>query len=200
MRKAVNILCIVMLSACNRRASLSPTAYIRNMETKEFKKEIEIGKTEYIFQLATPEYMAIKEATGSNGIIKTDAIKRRVEDMKGYIFLLIRINKKPVSSLQSTSNDAAITEQKVMYYQSAQQDISLVDGGSTYKPVVYQFENNYGLSPYNTIIVGFEHKEPIRNEIQFVFNDRFEHNPLIKASFSEQALTILPTLSINNIR
>ena len=38
----------------------------------------------------------------------------------------------------------------------AQQDIRLIQGKDSLSPALYHFERNYGLAPYNTLLLGFE--------------------------------------------
>ena len=184
----IGMLVVLTMHSCKHsRAVLPPFGYMSYMET-DYKKKVISGKTEYTVQLATPTYMACREMDGHPEKDKTTFNKRAAE-MNGYIYFIIQV--KP-GSKAIQSPDAM-----VMYYQSAAKDMTLISGGRTLKPAIWNFENNYGLTPYNTIVAGFEYKGENAEDMQLVFNDNYTHIPMIKIKFSKEEITTIPQLAIN---
>lgn len=189
MKKAISVaLSIMVLSACQRRQTLSPGAFVRQME-QDYVRKVVSGKNEYTIQYASPAFMICKEMDGQP-VNNSKEYNQRMKDLHGYVFFIIRV-KSPFN--QSGSADAM-----VMYYQQdASRDLTLFDGGNELKPAVWNYENNYGLTPYNTIVAGFECPDAENNDLRLVFNDHYTHVPMIKASFSRQELKNAPVLAIN---
>lgn len=201
MKKAIKryaLLAIMLLSGCaGSDQRLHPEKYMvfLEQESNELKRTVTAGDTKYTVQLATPEYMVCKQFTDKWDNLDTNAFKVRLSELKGHIFFLINISGKATNeaSVKEWMLANSQVERMVLYYEDrAAEDLSLLDGNETRKPVVYHFENNYGLAPYNTIVVGFE--KPAMNNCQLVFNDRFSGNPYIRVSYQEKDFKKLPHL------
>lgn len=203
MKKGISLLCLMMsLLACNKSKSYPPAQYVAYMQQAEhhYYNKQTIGDKEYTIQLATPELMVCNE------IENTDSakiqMKKRLQELKGHIFFLIKIGTTEQSRKEKGGNRMAEQQQKVnemvaYYDQQAIRDISLNKGNNTLKPTTYIFENNYDLSPHNTIVVGFDIGDN-PEELRLTFNDRFANIPAIRATFSQESLKQLPTLDLNN--
>lgn len=172
------------------------------LETKkEYRKKIVSGNFEYTFQLATPEYMVCKEFADSLKNLPVLSFNKRLSELKGYVFFIINIEK--AHSSNSTLNQEFISssekQELLAYYQQiASNDISLITNKDELKPSVWNFEDNYGLSPYNTIVAGFKKdlvsiSEP---EMILVFNDRYTHTPKLKVSYTKDEIKNIPLLTI----
>lgn len=195
MRKAVSLFLIgFALSGCNREGDLAPRSYAAYMEdaSHDMKRTVKNGAISYTIQLATPEYVASKEL-GDGTYSETD-FSERLTALKDYTFFYITISGEGAPKW----NDPALAGQRDMYYmQSAGDDIRLVYKNRELAPATYHFENNFGLSPYNTLLVAFKTGAEMSGSLQLVFNDRFNDNYLIKSSFKAEAITQLPNLVIN---
>lgn len=198
MGKVISLVLLVVLCGCNSRdTALPPLQYIKFMESPEndFNRKIVAGNTEYHIQLATPEYMAIKGASEETVGLDTGIYYDRLREMSGHLFFLIRIQQKVLSGVAQGMVEKSGAEKMVMYYQqTASQDITLLTEKTAQRPVIYQFENNYSLVPYNTIVVGFEAESS--SDFNLVFNDRYNDNPYIKTEFSQKELAMLPGIAI----
>lgn len=187
---------IVVLAGCGHKA-MSPAAYIGYMEdiSNKARQSVKAGGMTYIIQLSTPEYMASKELLTDESMREKYA--ERLKELEGNVFFQIQIGKDRMSeSMIEKKQEDAQADRRVMYYaSSAAADIGLSVDGQLAEPVAYHFEDNYGLAPYNTILVGF--KMPEKYEvITLNFNDRYSNIPMIKASYTEQFINNLPVLSI----
>lgn len=202
MRKVISglLLTIILLSSCGGRKTLNPVAYMEYMEDVEhgLMKKVTVGAYEYRIQFAPAEYLASRQyyKEMEQGIM--DGYRKRINEMKGYVFFLVNIYPRNASeqtiSERITQNAGA--EQRVMYYQQqAANDIILKAGTFEQMPSTYVYEDNYGLSPYNTIVVGFA-GDYGKEDMQLIFNDRYTHTPLIKAGFSKDELSVLPEISV----
>ena len=202
MRKVISglLLTVILLSSCSGRKTLNPVAYMEYMEDAEhgLMKKVTVGAYEYRIQFAPAEYLASRQYYKEieQGIM--DGYRKRINEMKGYVFFLVNIYPRNASeqtiSERITQNAGA--EQRVMYYQQqAANDIILKAGTFEQMPSTYVYEDNYGLSPYNTIVVGFA-GDYGKEDMQLIFNDRYTHTPLIKAGFSKDELSVLPEISV----
>lgn len=186
------------LFSCNSSGDLQPTRYLKYMESNNTTRQTTIsGNTEYVIQLATADYMACREHSEQLQQGNIEQLKNRADELDGHIFFIINVSK---NDLGGSVIDDIQKKQKagemIMYYQSlAANDISLFCGDEQIFPVTYHYEDNYGLAPHNTIVVGFQLPE-FQSDLKLVFNDRYNDNPYIQATYSKETLKNLPTLVI----
>lgn len=185
------LLMMIVCSSCNSEKELRPDSYVMYMEdvSNEYRRKISSGDVSYTIQFATPEYIACKDSRDSIA-----GLQARLLELEENIFFIIHIadNQKKVSIEALPSSP----EQKVMYYQfEAMKDISLMADQQAFIPATYHYENNYGLVPYNTIVVGFD-RPADANELQLIFHDRFNNKPYIKTTYTGTDIQKLPKLKI----
>jgi hypothetical protein len=204
MRKEIRLVLLTMLwlfGSCSRKQSYDASGYVQHLEDPkgDYRVQQVIGSKEYTIQLAPPDYLLSKESADHQDSL-TAFIARRKAELEGYMFFLVRVGNTEQSRLEQgghlQSEQQMDVNGMVAYYdQQAAVDISLQSGGQTLHPATYLFENNYGLSPYNTIVVGFETGESPA-ELTFNFNDRYTDIPAIRATFSKESIEQLPTLTL----
>lgn len=189
----------VSFLACQPAGNLKPTDYVQFLEEEEngFTSKQIFGDKEYTIQLATPEYLLCKELDGN---ISDTIYVKRMKELKGFIFFIIKMGTTEKSRMQKGGN--RISEQQlkvnemVSYYdQQAILDIALDIDGKETLPSTYVFENNYDLSPYNTIVVGFEIGEHYES-LKLNFNDRYANIHAVRASFTKEQMTRIHKLKI----
>jgi hypothetical protein len=202
MRKVIKVLLIILCcSSCHSGGRLRPTDYVKfldNPDNQFISKQV-FGDKEYSIQLATAEYMLAHELEASDS---SALYAQRLKELKGFVFFLIKMGATAESRKQQGGNRVSEQQLKVddmvaYYDQQAIMDISLMSGEKELKPSTYVFENNYDLSPYNTIVIGFEVGE-LNQDLTLNFNDRYTQTPAIRASYSKEQLSSLPKLNINN--
>ncbi len=192
------VLLSLILGACNHVGTATPKQYMAYVEDDqhELNKKIRSGNIDYTIQLVTPEYMVCKEFSHEQKI-DTAVFDKRLRELKGYVYFLIKISIPVQSSVSKATSDGIAAERMVMYYQAeAAKDITLIEGKYTHAASTYLYENNYGIAPYNTIVVGFK-REDADEDMELVFSDRYHNNPLLKAAFVYADIKKIPTLSIN---
>lgn len=196
-KKLYFIICLLLVSCSGSAPELGAGDYMHYMEDVEhpYNRRVTSGTQNYSIQLATPEYVVLKEFSDKRDELDTASFKQRLGEIKGHIYFLIKIEqRKPTQSVAQEMVDKSMAESMVMYYHSqAMSDIILKTDSVLRKPVTYLFENNYSLVNYNTIVVGFELPEG-KEAIQLVFNDRYNDNTFIKAKYSANELAKLPRL------
>ncbi len=186
------------LLGCNTNSDLQPNKYLKYMEGNDNTRQTTTsGNTEYTIQLATPDYMACREYSEELQVANMEPLKKRVDELEGYIFFIINVSKKELGgSVIEDIQKKQKAGEMIMYYQSsAANDISLFSDDKQIYPATYHYEDNYGLAPYNTIVVGFNLPES-QSDLKLVFNDRYNNNPYIQASYSKETLKNLPKLVI----
>lgn len=185
------LLMAAVWGSCNSERELQPDSYLMYMEdvSNEYRRTISSGEISYTIQFATPEYIACKDNRSN-----VEGIQARVSELEENIFFIIHIAENPNKS--SVESSQCNPEQKAMYYQfEAMKDISLVADEQAFIPTTYHYEDNYGLTPYNTIVVGFD-RPTGANNLQLVFHDRFNDKPYIKSTYTEADIKKLPKLKI----
>lgn len=191
------IACFLLASCAGKAPELGVGSYMHYMEdaTHPYNRQVISGAQSYTIQLATPEYVVLKEYADRKDEVGSATFKHRLEELKGHVYFLIKIEeRKPTQSVAETMIRKSQAESMVMYYHAqAMNDIVLKTDSVLRTPVTYLFENNYALVNYNTIVVGFE--MPTDGEpIQLVFNDRYNENSYIKAKYSASEMAKLPRL------
>lgn len=204
MKKVINTILplLLFLAVSCSKQQLDAKEYIQFAENAKHQlvKKVVVGEHEYTIQLATPEYMVCKEIENSD--TASTMRSKRLSELKGYLFFLIKISSTEKSRIaqggKRMSDQQLNANNMVSYYdQQAVLDLKLYNGDKELKPATYHFENNYDLSPYNTIVVGFETgKSPA--DIKLSFNDRYTNIPAINAHFSQEYIHNIPQLNLNN--
>lgn len=181
-------LCFVQLASCVAdTVPVGAGEYISYLENEQnsLRKMVSSGSCEYKVQLATHEYMAIKESLNSYNGINT---AERINELKGTIFFIVYIN------CGATSESGK--EEQLQYYSNMPAgDIELKCGASVFRPVSFHFEDNYNLAPYNTLVIAFNMPEG-NSPLELVVNDRYAGNLLLKFTFDPSAISKIPPIKI----
>jgi hypothetical protein len=112
----------------------------------------------------------------------------------------IGIAGSSVNPLKSQSTDLAEYNQKIFSLTTIANNLfSLTDDNGTNYPVIgCQFENNYGLTPKDEIVVFFKKVYPVKpSDLILEFNDEVFNNGLIKARFSSLAIAKSNEIKVN---
>lgn len=201
MKKVINVLLsigLIVVMGCKPESLRAPD-YIRYMEQENHDCRIrqEIGKYEYTIQLAPASYIVAKEVPPSDSASAVSA--RRLSELNGMTYFIIRMGQTEESRREQGGDRLAEQQMNVnsmvgYYDQEAARDIRLLlNGNQEIAPSAYVFENNYELSPYNNIVVGFETGEIVQ-DLKLQFNDRYTKTGMISAYFSKETVSGLPRL------
>ncbi|MBS1773939.1 MAG: hypothetical protein JST82_13860 [Bacteroidetes bacterium] len=194
---SISLLITFLWCSCSSMTALAPDAYVRYMDdpANDLIRTIKLKTATYTIHLITPEYIASKEFSDGSDSIKN--FEKRLRDLEGVIYFYINIQKNNTdNSVAAGMAEKSKAEQMVMYYEAdAAKDIYLLNNNNQLSPAIYHYEDNYGLAAYNKIIVGF-HVDTKNPDYKLVFNDRYNDNPQIQASYSSSTIKNLPQLTI----
>jgi hypothetical protein len=198
----VLILFAVIAVSCHQKQNLGIQEYAQWVENKDngLSTTKEIEEFEFKILYKPIDYIIAYEL--KNQGLNKDSIAARKEQLKGFQYYTLKIK---------STNDNEIFKSGIKteeeYYQRleyfvgpVQDDISVIDGNDTLPCKVYHFERNYGLSPYNTMVMSFESKETENNKIHdktFVYDDQVLGTGKIAITISGSDIENLPTLKIN---
>lgn len=187
MKKGIKALLFVVLpaglSSCSN--SMSPAGYLKYVsdEDHHLKREVTVGPWEYEIQYKPSAYIIYSEnRTG----VSSDAYKKREETLKRTAWFNITFRKSHSAETPLKSDISGLEEynSRLSYFSyEARKDIRLLYKGVEIEPMSYHFETNYGLTPQETIVVGFLlPDERPEHELQLSLNDRVFGNGIIKAT------------------
>lgn len=202
MRKVISLLILVIIVTGCKTGRLSPAELIHYMEdpANGLRKKITVGGLDYVIQFVTPEYYVSRELaeTDSTAVVW----QKRLSELNGFYFILVKMGKNEAARKGTTVAGQIYTVQsaatmEAYYDQAAMKDMTLRIGEGNRLPSTYHFENNYGLVPYNTILAGFAVDSKEQGDAEFIFNDQYNSNELIKAGFDQSSIQSIPSLKFN---
>lgn len=195
--KLYSICCLLLLEACagtlNRREYIS---YVKNEENGLLKK-IMVGNFIYRVQYQPIDYLALLE---SGELAQRNQIKKRREELAGtaWFSISLQVNGAAESPLRYNLTDDNEYNERLSYFlHLAQYQIKLIYGVDTLRPSAYLFENNYNLTPMETMVVGFtfpDAQQLIEKDLTICYNDELFKNGIIKLKYPKQLLNTLPIL------
>jgi len=164
----------LMLSLACGSPSLSPADYVHWVENRDngliYSKKV--GLFEYSILYKPVEYIAIKELGKEE--INQKRIEGKLKELKDLQYFTLKIKADEGNDLLK----AGITEEAEYYdrlnYISGfmADDIKLIEGKDTLVCRLYNMERNYGLAPYNNIVLAFDAKENNNQDKQIEINDK----------------------------
>lgn len=176
----------MLFVSCNTHLSDQDYASYVKDSNKGLRKAITVEQMIYDVQYL-PERMILLQEHQTAA-----AAKQRTEQLKHTMWFAISL-KCLHSSVNPLKNNVSGIEEyndRLDYFLNhARDDISLDYGGKKIYPMSYHFENNYGLTSNETIMVGFEiADEKSKQDATLVFEDRVFRNGIVKAFFSADKL------------
>lgn len=189
---------ILLFNSCQRaRLELTPEEYIKYLDNPEngFIKKVTLDDIVYEFHCKTPEYLAVQQNLNS---ANASFINPRIKQLQSTIWFYVYIKSKSgkVNPLKEKVSGLDEYNQRLSYFlDQAKSSFNLSSGGKPMKQVAYHFENNYGLSPFDTMILGYA-IEGDYQEIILEYEDRLFNAGLMKITIEENDLNELPTLKL----
>lgn len=192
MNNRAYILLFTLLVSCGQPilSSKDLIAFVED-EKHGLNKKIEVNDWVYKFQYKPPAYTMALE---NKGQITDSAYDKRYNELKGSVWVSIKFGKtnSDVNPLALDVSSLDEYNSRLSYYNTqVANDVVLLYNGDTLHPISHVFENNYGIAPYNVILVGFALPggiEKPENKMQVVLFDKVYSNGLIKATFQEKDL------------
>lgn len=199
---------VLLFCACTGREELGMEEYVRWVENIEngLKKEKKIDQFAYRVFYKPAEYIALRENRDAIENFSPDAIIKRANDLENYYqfnFDIVSVDGQTSVLQHNLSGGQQEYGARINYLIShAQQDFKLVHGQDTLPCINYHFEQTFGLSSLNTIVLGFEKpKDTQKNteaeeDIQLIFSNRLFNTGDIKFLFSKNKLAQIPRLKL----
>lgn len=201
MQKAINtiLFALVLLCCVSCKHSMKAADYVSYVNNKEngLKKISQMAGWDFSLQYRPYDYIMLMENKGNWNNYN---VAKRQSDLKGTAWFSISIKRTDNSITPLRYGIASIDEYNTRlnyYLNEAVKDIQLKYNEDTLQPVSYLFENNYNLTPQETMIVGFYLPKGERypnKTMQLSFTDRIFKNGIIKAEYSENILKNIPNL------
>lgn len=162
---------MMLLSCTQKELSVKDyLAWVNNPENGlKVSKEIKDYKIELFYKPA--EYIAINEQKTTE--IDTALFFQRIKEIKDFQYYTLKIESLKGTEMMRT-NIASEHEysQRLQYFSDlVQYDLSLEENNDTLSCQLFHFERNYGVAPYNNIVLGFP-KPTQENAKTLVFNDQ----------------------------
>ncbi len=196
MRKATSIglILFLVMSSCKKQLdTASYMSYIQNPENG-LRKKVALGQMTYTFQYKPSAYIGIQEQLGGK------VFDERLKGLKGTVWFNISFVAGDGSSsplrFKATAEEY---EARYNYFLTmASKDIKVLYGEKdTLQQLAYLFENNYNLTPHETMVIGYRLPEGVdspEKEIQISYYDQVFKNGIVKVKYSASTLKNIPEL------
>jgi hypothetical protein len=194
------VLIICMLTSCKKK-ELECNEFIRWIENEDNGLRVTKKIDDYNFTLQYKpfEYIFLLE----NKSLKPSLVdfNARKNEMGGMQYYTLRISSESTRELMNVGNQQETDYYgKLEYFTSfMNDDICLVQNGDTLPCLLFHFERNYGLSPNNDFVLGFESgaKQVEGGERTIIYNDQVLGTGKVKFSISNQDINYAPKLHFN---
>lgn len=194
------ILILAVLSSYSCRRNMKAPEYWAYINNKEngLKKIVKIDGWEFCLQYRPYDYVMLME---NKGKLQGYNLEKRRAELYGTATFNISIKRldNVITPLRYGITSIEEYNARLNYYlNEASKDIRLIYGVDTLAPASYVFENNYNLTPQETIVVGFylpEGEQYPQKDMRLSFVDRVFKNGIINAGYSGSILKNIPTLA-----
>ena len=184
-------------ASCRRSMRTADYArYINNAE-HGYKKTTQVDGWEFSMQYRPYDYIMLMENKGDP---KGYNIEKRKAELAGTAWFSISIKRidNSISPLRYGITSVEEYNTRLNYYlNEAAKDIKLIYDADTLQVVSYLFENNYNLTPQETMIAGFylpKGEDYPKKKMQLSFTDHVFKNGIINATYTEEVLKNVPNL------
>lgn len=188
---------LIGLFAC--QSDIAPgelKTYIVNPENGLIKKK-NIGKVAIAVQYQPIDFLLAKEFNGNH--FSKEEYKKRQKELDGaqYYHLKIGIQEQGKNIINHNLQDANQLQERLYYLSyKMDDDIQLIDGRDTLRPMLFHFERSYDLAPYNSFVLAFDQRQQQKNtDKTFILDIPFLGTGPIKLLFSGNSINNLPKLA-----
>ncbi len=193
--KINSLLAVILLLASCSGKELGPDEYTRWVENKNNGciSEKSIGGMQFTAMHKPLEYVVLKECGGNMSLF--DSLKGDFEGMEYYTIKMRAESQNKDVLLHNIGSEQEYYERINYYTTNAQHDVYLVEAGDTIYCELYHYERSYGVSPYNSMLLGFKTRPGNRDKpAKLCFNETVFNTGLLLFNFDKNNL---PTLTIN---
>lgn len=190
---------LVSIIACTKPAALNVKEYTRWIEQSEngMHTSKKVDDFEFALLYKPVDYLLAMDLK-SRQLSKAD-IQKKKESLKGYQYYTFRIRSTKDNEFFRTgiTDENQYYERLEYFVSNAQNDIMLVEGTDTIPCAVYHFERNYGVSPYNNIVLSFEERDSTHSKDKvFIYDDKVLGLGKIAIGIQTSDIKDLPKLNI----
>jgi len=189
-----------LMASCRRSNNeMASYEYRRFVEAigNGYHKEVTAGDLIYSVQYKPYEYIAAAEQQWAGD---TAVMHRRSQKLAGTVWFNVGIRSKrgTTNPLKETSSDLNDYNTKLTYFLSgAEQQFRLFYNGEPMPCAGYFFENNYGLSPSDVMVVGFKIPDMVPSgDVILEYEDVLYQSGTIKVKINKGALEELRNIKI----
>lgn len=198
--KAILFVSISILILSCEKKELGSMEFIQWIENEDngLKVSKKIDDYDFTLQYKPLEYIFLLENKSLNP--SKEAFSNRKSEMEGMQYYTLRINSEKNRELMNVGiQKEEDYYRKLEYFTSYMQgDISLIQDGDTLPCLLFHFERNYGLSPNNDFVLGFEQsEEEKKGDRTLIFNDQVLGTGTVKLSISNNDILQVPKLRFN---
>ena len=197
--RRISIVTFMTVSLLSCTFKKTPADYVQYIESEHngFRKTVAKGEWLFRAQYKPATYIYLQETRSEKPDEGT--FHKREHQLKNWLFfnVYIRHNRERNAPLRLLSPTLQHYNVLLNYYLTENKNnFILYTDGDTLYPKMYIYENNYGLSPEDVFVVGFENKAAISLQSMVLqFDDRYFTNGLIRFSFSKQELQKEPQIN-----
>ena len=192
------ILSVVLFFENCKKDELSPVEYAAWVENESNGLKVKKNISDYEFTLLYKplDYVVVREMKSEE--LKKKLLDERKKELEGMQYYTLKIKSNTSNDLMKTgisSEDEYY--QRLEYFMSpAQDDISLIDGRDTLPCLLYHFERNYGLAPFNNIVLGFAKTEDKKEQKDktLIYDDQVLGTGKIQITIKGNDIEQLPLL------
>lgn len=199
MKKAIRIFGLLLLlcelPSCKKKLEANAYGAFVSSSENGLKKTVSIDGWEYVIQYKPYDYILLMEH------ISGQDRKKRLQQLSGTAWFNISIKRKDgsVSPMRYNLSSKDEYDKRLNYFlNGAAKDIGMVYGNKdTLMPLSYAFENNYNLTPQETMVVAFalpKGEISPAKEMKISIDDNVFGNGIIKAVITTDALQNTPEL------
>lgn len=170
-------------------------AWVNNPENGlKVSKEIKEYKIELFYKPV--EYIAINEQKTTE--IDTALFFQRIKEIKDFQYYTLKIESlKGTEMMRTNISSEHEYSQRLQYFSDlVQYDLLLEENNDTLTCQLFHFERNYGVAPYNNIVLGFP-KPTQENAKTLVFNDQLLGIGKIKLKIEKENIDNIPNIILN---
>lgn len=148
---------LLVWSGCSKKA-VDTRTYISWVEDPDNGLRVNktIGAYSFRFLYQPHDYLALRRLNEFS--FNRDSIKNVNEQLGNLQYFVLRIQGENGGELmrEGIKDDMEYYRRMEYFMGPMQDDLSLIDGKDTLACVLFHFERNYGLAPYNDFLLGFE--------------------------------------------
>ena len=193
----VTILMLWTCASCKRSlGTVDYAKYVNNSENG-LKRDVRVDGWEFSILYRPYDYVMLMENKGDTRGYDFNKRKSELEGTAWFSISMKRIDNSVIPLRYEISSLEEYNTRLNYYLNEASQDIKLVYGDDTLRPASYLFENNFNLTPQQTMLAGFilpKGDKCPKKGMTLSFVDEIFKNGIITAGYSEKTLTSTPNL------